>query len=105
MTRNSHHMLFYEFSTFACTLLNNFAVVLFQPKYDYQEEEKSIVGLLPCAMLSTQVPYHLRGVCFTVVGKKPSPIFFQHIIYNVFKELIKAEFLISGESDSTSDIC
>ena len=42
---------------------------------------------------------------FTAVGKKPSPIFFQHIMHNVFKELIKAEFLVSGENDGTSDIC
>ena len=42
---------------------------------------------------------------FTAVGKKSSPIFFQYITHNVFKELIKAEFLISGESDGTSDIC
>ena len=88
------------FSSFACTLVASLRSCVSSAPGSAIKKQKE-------AMWSSYHPLRCtRNFCdvweqfvVTAVGRKPSPIFFQHTIHEVFKQLIKEQFEMGESAD------
>ena len=88
------------FSSFACTLVASLrSCVSSAPGNAIKKQKEAMWSSYHALRCTRKFRDVWEQFVVTAVGRKPSPIFFQHITHEVFKQLIKEQFEICESAD------